>query len=300
MMDRETLIEQCLLDAEKGYLVDESMMSWIKGKTAAASQAAKNIGTSIKNGAKNIKAGYKNTLGKMAGGSTHDAAKQEASNIKASRGKYGDVSAASKKAEQEQLDHENKVARAKSIKKAGAAREKAENKAAKTLKKAANKALSAIEEFKNAGGVIKHGRTNAMNSVLKALKQAAGVNEVPAQSSAPAEEAPAAKEAQAAQETPAEPTAPKGNNFTADQLSNAPKTKVNKTKVGKKSVLKKPRKNPYAEAQVGGGDEVEKQIGNSTNTAEWEETVNRSVTAVHENSKHFNTPAQLKMLDSIH
>lgn len=293
-MDRETLIEQCLLDAEKGYLVDESMMSWIKGKTAAASQAAKNIGTSIKNGAKNIRAGYKNTLGKMAGGSTHDAAKQEASNIKASRGKYGDVSAASKKAEQEQLDHENKVARAKSIKKAGAAREKAENKAAKTLKKAANKALSAIEEFKNAGGVIKHGRTNAMNSVLKALKQAAGVNEVPAQSSAPAEEAPADQEA------PAEPTAPKGNNFTADQLSNAPKTKVNKTKPGKKVVLKKPRKNPYAEAQVGGGDEVEKQIGNSTNTAEWEETVNRSVTAVHENSKHFNTPAQLKMLDSIH
>lgn len=294
MMDRETLIEQCLLDAEKGYLVDESMMSWIKGKTAAASQAAKNIGTSIKNGAKNIKAGYKNTLGKMAGGSTHDAAKKEASGIKASREKYGDVSAASKQAEQKQLDHENKVARAKSIKKAGARREKAENKAAKTLKKAANKALSAIEEFKNAGGVIKHGRTNAMNSVLKALKQAAGINEVPAQSSAPAQEA------SAAQKAPAKSSAPKGNNFTADQLSNAPKTKVNKTKASKKPALKKPRKNPYAEAQVGGGDEVEKQISNSTNTAEWEETVNRSVTAVHENNKHFNTPAQLKMLNSIH
>lgn len=292
-MDRETLIEQCLLDAEKGYLVDESMMSWLKGKGAAASQIAKNIGTSIKNGAKNVKAGYKNTLGKMAGGSTHAAAKQEASDIKASREKYGDVSAASQQAEQEQLDHENKVARAKRIKKAGAAREKAENKAAKTLKKAANKALGAIEEFKNAGGVIKHGRTNAMNSVLKALKQAAGVNETPAQSSAPAQEAPAA------QETSAEPITPKGNNFTVDQLSNAPKTKVNKTKASEKAVLKKPRKNPYAGAQVGGGDEVEKQISNSTNTAEWEETVNHSVTAIHENNKHLNTSAQLSMLNSI-
>lgn len=298
MMDRETLIEQCLLDAEKGYLVDESMMSWLKGKATAASQAAKNIGTSIKNGAKNVKAGYKNTLGKMAGGSTHDAAKQEASNIKASREKYGDVNAASQQAEQEQLDHENKVARAKRIKKAGAAREKAENKAAKTLKKAANKALSAIEEFKNAGGVIKHGRTNAMNSVLKALQQAAGVNEAPAQNTAPVQEAPAAQEAPAQQETQTKPAA-KGNNFTADQLSNAPKTKVNKTKPGKKAVLKKPRKNPYAGAQIGGGDEVEKQISNSTNTSEWEETVNHSVTAVHESNKHFNSPAQLKMLNSI-
>lgn len=166
MNERDYLIEQCLVDAEKGYLVDESMMSWLKGKAAAAKKVGDNIGTALKNGAKNLKAGYKNTLGKMAGGSTHTAAKKEASEIKSSREKYEDATA-----------HGKKIDRANRIKEAGIKRQKQEEKNAKKLQKLAKKALDAVEAYINAGGQLKHGRISSNKTTINSLKTAAGLND---------------------------------------------------------------------------------------------------------------------------
>ena len=136
-----------------------------------------------------------------------------------------------------------------------------------------------FEEFKNAGGTIKHGRTNAMNSVIKALTQAAGVNDAPAQETEVAQE-----------QAPNNP-----NEFSADVFNNAPKTKLKKQKAtAKKPIIKKPNT-----ANIAGGDAVDNAISNSTYTSEWEETVNHGVAAVHENYMLVNSPGQIKLLNSI-
>ena len=161
--NRDFLIEQILADAENGYMVDESFMSKLKGAGAAIGSVGKNIGTGFSNLKKNIKAGYKNALGKMAGGATHDAAKAEASGIKASRGSYEDSMA-----------YGRKVDRAQRIKEAGVKRQKQEAKDSEKLRKLAQKALDAVQAYLDAGGKLTHGRTSSARTTIKSLQQAAG------------------------------------------------------------------------------------------------------------------------------
>lgn len=274
MNERDYLIEQCLVDAEKGYLVDESIMSWIKGKAAGAGKVAKNISTSFNNGAKNVKAGYKNTLGKMAGGDTHTAAKKEASNIKASRGSYEDAGA-----------YANKVDRANRIKEAGVKREKQEAKDAKKLQKLAQKAYDAVQAYVDAGGKIMHGRTSSIKTTLKSLQQAAGIEQKPSPETTqqqPAEEK--------SQETPAQPTQ---KQYGVNDMKKGVKVKP-VAAPAKKPVLKAPaKKKEKPEVNLTPVDGVDPY------SAEWEEEANHSVTNVHESYKHINSNAQLRMLNSI-
>ena len=80
MKEHDFIIEQILMDAKAGQMVDESAWSKLKGWGAAAAKTAQNIGTGVSNLRKSAKAGWKNTMGKLAGGATHDAAKAETEN----------------------------------------------------------------------------------------------------------------------------------------------------------------------------------------------------------------------------
>lgn len=281
MNERERLIEQCLADAEKGYLVDESMMSWLKGKVAGA---GKHANTAIGNAGKNIKAGYKNMFGKLAGGKTHEAAKQEASDIKSTRKSHSDATA-----------YGNKVDRATRIKEAGAKREKAEAKNAKKLQKLASKALDAVQAYVDAGGKIMHGRTSSVKTTIKSLKAAAGIND----ENQPAPEPQAAPETPANNSpAPAAPAAPKPGATKIDDIKKG--VTVKKQPAAKPAPLKKKPQSPAPKKEKKTADVSLTPVDNvNPHSAEWEEEVNHSVTNVHESSKHYNTAAQLQMLNSI-
>jgi hypothetical protein len=166
MKNHDFIIEQILMDAKAGQMVDESAWSKLKGWGAAAAKTAQNIGTGVSNLRKSAKAGWKNTMGKLAGGATHDAAKAEASAIKKSRDAYEDAGAYGKK-----------VDRAQRIKEAGVKRQKEETRKAAELKKLAKKALDAVQAYLDAGGKLMHGRTSSARTTIKSLQQAAGMAE---------------------------------------------------------------------------------------------------------------------------
>ena len=278
MNERERLIEQCLADAEKGYLIDESMMSWLKGKVAGA---GKHVNTAIGNTGKNIKAGYKNMIGKLAGGKTHEAAKQEASDIKSTRKKHSDATA-----------YGNKVDRATRIKEAGAKREKEESKNAKKLQKLASKALDAVQAYVDAGGKIMHGRTSSIKTTIKSLKAAAGINDEnqPAAKSQPTAGAPA--------NNSSTPTTSKSGVAKIDDIKKG--VTVKKQPAVKPVPLKKKSQSPTAKKEKKTTDVSLTPVdGVNSHSAEWEEEVNHSVTNIQESSKHYNTAAQLQMLNLI-
>lgn len=309
MNEREYLIEQCLMDAEKGYLVDESMMSWIKGVRGGANKLVKNAGISFKNGKKNLRAGYKNTLGKLAGGDTHAAAKKEASSIKATRDSYEDVG-----------DYTRRVERASRFKEDKAKREKQKAKDAQKLQKLAQKAYDAVNAYVKAGGKITHGKVSSVKTTLNSLRQAAGIKDEPAQEATPAAETQTQKpETQKPEIQTQKPEIQTQKSEIQTQKSEtqtqAPKTTsqtparnpMRKAKApaerpvlkrakapAKRPVLKAPgKKKPQADV------DLKPVYGVDPYSAEWEEVANRSVTNVHESCKHSNSSAQLKMLNSI-
>ena len=65
MKDRDFIIEQILMDAKAGQMVDESAWSKLKGWGAAAAKTAQNISTGVSNLRKSAKAGWKNTMGSL-------------------------------------------------------------------------------------------------------------------------------------------------------------------------------------------------------------------------------------------
>lgn len=277
MDDRNFIIESCLMDAEKGYLVDESVMSWLKGKAAGAKQLGKNIGTSIGNAGKNAKAGYKNALGKLAGGETHRAAKKEASDIKASRGEKKSAS-----------EYANRVDKAVQWKEQKAAGRKQREKDSQKLRKLAQKAYTAVQDYVDAGGKLSHGRTSSVKTTLNSLKAAAGI----ADEQEPAKAENAAPAAEKAPKAPQKSKKP--GTFTADDLKGHSNNKVQKnTNFNKPSLKKKEAPKKKTDVTLSPVDGV------NSHSAEWEETVNRSVTAIGESFKHKNTLAQMRMINSI-
>lgn len=286
MNEREYLIEQCLMDAEKGYLVDESMMSWIRGGVGGAKKLLKNAGTSLKNGKKNLRAGYKNTLGKLAGGDTHAAAKKEASNIKATRDSYEDVGA-----------YTSRVERASRFKEDKAKREKQKAKDAQKLQKLAQKAYDAVDAYVKAGGKITHGKVSSAKTTLNSLRQAAGIKDEPAPEAAPAAETqkPETQKPETQTQTPETTLQAPARNPIRKTKAPAEKTVLKRAKApAKRPILKAPnKKKPQADVDLNPVQGVDPY------SAEWEEVANRSVTNVHESCEHSNSSAQLKMLNSI-
>ena len=317
MNEREYLIEQCLMDAEKGYLVDESMMSWIKGVRGGANKLVKNAGTALKNGKKNLRAGYKNTLGKLASGDTHAAAKKEASNIKATRDSYENLG-----------DYTRRVERASRYKEDKAKREKQKAKDAQKLQKLAQKAYDAVDAYVKAGGKITHGKVSSVKTTLNSLRQAAGIKDEPTQEAAPAAETQTQKPETQKTETQKpeiqtqkpeiQTQKPETQTQKPETQTQSPKTTsqtparnpMRKAKAPtERPVLKRakaPAKRPVLKRAKATGKkkpqadvDLKPVYGVDPYSAEWEEVANRSVTNVHESCKHSNSSAQLKMLNSI-
>ena len=75
---------------------------------------------------------------------------------------------------------------------------------------------------------------------------------------------------------------------------------VKKQPATKPAPLKKKSQSPAAKKEKKTADVSLTPVDNvNPHSAEWEEEVNHSVTNVHESSKHYNTAAQLQMLNSI-